>query len=112
VYGKHLSLTQVHVERIGEQSKEAFGIDISDIENIREFFLEEIIGQSNEHILNIYSKLFENIVNLEVKNFLMFKITKFKANDFDFFQKLVGYTISETTKKQKLEFFFELVNDF
>lgn len=87
----------MHVNRAKELSKSEFGMNAIDIENIREFFLEEIIGQSSEHILMIYSKLFENITNREVKNFLMYKITKFKANDFDFFRKLVGFTVSDTT---------------
>lgn len=112
LYSKNISLTQVHVNRAIELSKSEFGMNPLDIENIRQFFLEEVIGQSSEHILMIYSKLFENISNREVKNFLMFKITKFKANDFDFFRKLVGYTVSVTTFEQKLEFFFELANDF
>ena len=43
---------------------------------------------------------------------MLFKITKYKANDFLFFQKLVGHTVGKTTLEQKLEFLFDLFSDF
>lgn len=42
----------------------------------------------------------------------MYKITKFKANDFEFFMKIVGNTVTSTTVRQKLQFFFEMATDF
>jgi hypothetical protein len=112
LYPRAHSLTEAHMLKVNELSQNVFGVDETDTKRIREFFLEEIIGNSVEHIMMVYTKMFENVTNREIKTFLMFKITKFKANNYDFFLMMVCYTVSQTTFEQKLEFFFELCNDF
>ena len=86
LYGnKALGLTEIHMESITKKANSKFGLSVFEVESLREFFQEEIIGQSTEHILKIYQKLFKRIEFPEFQNLLLFKITKFKANDFLFF---------------------------
>ena len=113
LYGnKSLGLTDIHMESITKKANTKFGLSVFEVESLRDFFQEEIIGQSTEHILRIYQKLFKDIEYPELQNVLLFKITKFKANDFLFFQKLVGHTVAKTTLEQKLEYLFDIFSDF
>jgi len=79
---------------------------------MHEFFTEEILGQSSEYVLSTYQKLLGPIKYRELQNFLLFKISKLKANDFDFFHKLVSNTVSDTGLEQQLRFYFELFTEF
>ena len=89
-----IAMTAIHIENIAVESKKKFGTEKEDIEHIREFFVEEILGQSADQVIRIYQKLFQDIKFPDIKNFLLDKITQFKANDFDFFSKIVGFAIT------------------
>lgn len=39
------------------RAKAQFGLEPEEVEKVREFFTEEILGQSSEHILGVYQKL-------------------------------------------------------
>jgi len=41
---KNLGLTAIHIESITKKAKSKFGLDASEVESLREFFLEEIMG--------------------------------------------------------------------
>lgn len=107
-----IAMTAIHIENIAVESKKKFGTEKEDIEHIREFFVEEILGQSADQVIRNYQKLFQDIKYEEIKSFLIDKITQFKANDFDFFSKMVGFAITKQEIESVLEFWFDLANNF
>lgn len=107
-----IAMTAIHIEDVAKASMKDFGTEMSDTDNIREYFVDEILGQSSDYVLRVYQKLFQDIKHQEVRNFLLDKITQYKANDFDFFTKLVGYTVTGKDFKSILSFWFDLANNF
>ena len=43
---------------------------------------------------------------------MLYKVTKLKANDINFFTKLVAATVTNSTFEEKLSFFFDLFSEF
>ena len=83
-----------------------------EMESIREFFDEEIRGRDANTVVLVYKMLFRDIASQSLKIFLINKITKFKGNDFEFFHRMVGLAVKPTSKKQHLEFIFDIFSDF
>jgi len=49
----------------------------------------------------------------ELFNFMLYKVTKLKANDFDFFLKLISNLIEDKQSlAERLMFLFDLFSDF
>jgi hypothetical protein len=61
------------------------GIREEEMNLVNKFFDEEIRGKDASIVLEIYKELFRDIVDENFKQILIEKITRFKANDFEYF---------------------------
>jgi hypothetical protein len=92
--------------------KKNYGLSETDYANVEAFFRDEILGHSSAHILSVYTKLFSNIKYREFMIWMLYKVTKLRANDINFFTKLVAATVTNSTFEEKLSFFFDLFSEF
>ena len=107
-----IGLSAIVMDQTRRQASIDFEMADGQLSRIRHFYDEEILGQSSTQAILAYKKLLGEISNQEFYHFLITKITQFKANDFEFFQRLVGIAIATSTGKQKLDFLFDLFSDF
>jgi hypothetical protein len=61
------------------------GIQEGEMNLVKKFFDEEIRGKDASIVLEIYKEFFRDIVDENFKQILIEKITRFKANDFEYF---------------------------
>lgn len=73
------------------------GIQEEEMNLVNKFFDEEIRGKDASIVLEIYKEFFRDIVDENFKQILIEKITRFKANDFEYFFQLVSICVKKTT---------------
>ena len=61
------------------------GIQEGEMNLVKKFFDEEIRGKDASIVLEIYKEFFRDIADENFKQILIEKITRFKANDFEYF---------------------------
>jgi len=61
------------------------GIREEEMNLVNKFFDEEIRGKDASIVLEIYKEFFRDIVDENFKQILIEKVTRFKANDFEYF---------------------------
>lgn len=105
-------LTEIQMERQKQKAKKDMDLSPREMESIRDFFDEEIRGRDATTVLTVYKMLLRDISFQTLKIFLIDKITKFKGNDFQFFHRLACMAVKPTTRRQQLEFIFDLFSDF
>lgn len=105
-------LTEIQMERQKQKAKQDMDLSPKEMDCIRDFFDEEIRGRDAATVLEVYRMLLRDITFQSLKIFLIDKITKFKGNDFQFFHRLASMAVKPTTRRQQLEFIFDLFSDF
>lgn len=79
---KSMALSEIQMENYKSAAERDLGLGSDEMENVREFFDEEIRGKDAEYVLRIYNMLLRDVLHSDLKRCLVDKITKFKGNDF------------------------------
>ena len=108
---KSFALSEIQMKRTTAAAETEMGLMPDEMDNVQEFFDEEIRGRDAAHVLGIYQRLLSQIENEQVRQTLISKISKHKGNDFDFFQRLACVCIKKTALEPRLNFLFDLFAD-
>ena len=81
-----MGISEIQMMNIKTSAQQEFGLLPDEMELVREFFDEEIRGRDAQEVLKIYQILLKDIGNRKLRAILIEKISKFKGNDFAFFQ--------------------------